>query len=332
MSKDPFFTGPLAPMCESYVAQKRVSGLDYGQQAMLLRMFDNFCKNFEIQNYTITKEIALAWCKKRPNERDATRYSRVGEMQRFAQYLCNQGYPSYLLSALPKYGEQHVPYIFSVDELHRIFERLDALEPTNLSPNQHLTMPLLFRMLYGCGLRISETLTLLKSDVDLNDGTIHIQHGKNDSERIVPMSATLTEECRKYMCAVHKDTADSVPLFYTKERTYYSKSTIGKFFRGILWDVEIPYRGTQFGPRVHDLRHTFCCHNIQRWAEAGLPIYSNLLILSRYVGHTSLSSTQYYLRLTAQAFPHIMDICEKGFGGMYAPFDLIMESEGLQDD
>ena len=61
------------------------------------------------------------------------------------------------------------------------------------------------------------------------------------------------------------------------------------------------------------------------------PIYSNLLILSRYVGHTSISSTQYYLRLTAQSFPHIMDICEQNLGGMYAPFDLAMESEGLQD-
>ncbi len=81
---------------------------------------------------------SLAWCKKRPNEADTTRYGRVGEMQRFAQYLCQQGYPSYLLAALPKCGEQHAPYIFSVEELHRIFERLDTLIPTNLSPNRHL--------------------------------------------------------------------------------------------------------------------------------------------------------------------------------------------------
>ena len=81
MSKKPFFTGPFAPICESYVAQKRASGLDYNQQAKLLRLFDNFCKDYEIQSYTITKEIALTWCKKRPNEADATRYSRVSEMQ-----------------------------------------------------------------------------------------------------------------------------------------------------------------------------------------------------------------------------------------------------------
>ena len=125
-------------------------------------------------------------------------------------------------------------------------------------------MPLLFRMLYGCGLRISEALALLKSDVDLKDGVLHIRHGKNDRERIVPMSVSLTEECRKYAQAVHKGTADSIPFFYAKEWTPYSKSAIGKFFRGILWDVGIPYREKQLGPRVHDIRHTLCCHNIQK--------------------------------------------------------------------
>lgn len=331
MSEARYFTGPFAPMCDAYVTQKRVSGLDYSQQAMLLRMFDNFCKGYEIQNYTITKEIAVAWCQKRPNEKDITRHGRVGEMQRFAQYLCRQGYPSYLLPTLPKRGETHTPYIFSMDELRNIFERLDALVPTNASPNRHLTMPLLFRMLYGCGLRISEVLALLKKDVDLGNGVLYIRRGKNDRERLVPMSLSLTEECRKYMHTVHKNTADSIPFFYTKTWTPYSKSVIEKFFRGILWDVGIPYRGTQYGPRVHDLRHTFCCHNIQRWAEAGLPIYSNLLILSRYLGHTSISATQWYLRLTAQAFPHIRDICERELGGMYAPFDFAIESEGMQD-
>lgn len=329
MSKDCYFTGPFAPMCEAFVAQKRASGLDYTQQAMLLRMFDNFCKNYEIQNYAITQEIAVAWCKNRPNEKDITRHGRVGEMQRFAQYLCKQGYPSYLLPALPKRGETHTPYIFSKEELRRIFERLDELTPTNTSPNRHLIMPLLFRILYGCGLRISEALSLLKSDVDLDNGILHIRHGKNGHERFVPMSATLTKECCKYVQIVHKHTKDSAPLFYTKAGSHYSKSAIEKFFRDVLWDVGIPYRGTQLGPRVHDLRHTFCCHNIQKWAEAGLPIYSNLLILSHYVGHTSVSATQWYLHLTAQAFPHIRDICEKNLGGMYAPFDLNAGSEGM---
>jgi integrase len=66
------------------------------------------------------------------------------------------------------------------------------------------------------------------------------------------------------------------------------------------------------------MRHTFICHNIQRWAEAGIPIHSKLIILSKYVGHASTNSTQWYLRLTAEVYPHIREICERELSGFYA--------------
>ena len=89
-------------------------------------------------------------------------------------------------------------------------------------------------------------------------------------------------------------------------------------FRGFLWDVGIPYRGTDFGPRVHDLRHTFICQNLRRWGEQGIPIQNMLPILSKYVGHTSISATQWYLRLAPEVYPHLREICERELGGMYA--------------
>lgn len=323
----PYFTGPFAPMCEIFVAQKRASGLIYKQQAMLLKMFDNFCKGYEIQNYTITKEIAVAWCQKRPNEKGVTRRGRVGEMQRFSVFLSKQGYPSYLLPALPKSGEQHVPYIFTIDELKCIFERLDHLEESCLSPFRHLVYPLLFRMLYGCGLRISEALSLCRQDVDVENGVLHIRHGKNDRERIVPMSDSLTNYCKQYVLKVHHDTPEDMPFFYTKARKHYEKASINKEFRGFLWDVGIPYRGKDLGPHVHDVRHTFVCHNIQKWAEAGIPISNRLPILSKYLGHASVSATQWYLRLTAEVYPHIRQICEAELGGMYADILSFMPEE-----
>ena len=246
--KTSYFTGPFAPMCETFVAQKRASGLVYEQQAMLLKMFDNFCKGYEVHDYTITKEIATAWCAKRPNEKEITRHNRVAEMQRFAVFLCRQGHPSYLLPAIPKSGEKHVPYIFTREEMASIFDRLDKLEPTNVSPHRHLVYPLLFRMLYGCGLRISEALSLRLQDVDTASGVLHILHGKNDRERIVPMSDSLTGRCLRYIRDVHQDTPEDMPFFYTKEKKRYAKSSIEKAFRGFLWDVGIPYRGTSLGP------------------------------------------------------------------------------------
>mgnify|MGYP002508208754 CR=1 FL=1 len=66
-------------------------------------------------------------------------------------------------------------------------------------------------------------------------------------------------------------------------------------------------KGKDFGPRIHDLRHTMVCHNIRSWVEAGIPISSRLPILSKYLGHKSIVSTQWYLRLTADLYPHLVD-------------------------
>ena len=141
---------------------------------------------------------------------------------------------------------------------------------------------------------------------------------KNDYERIVPLSSSLQAQCGHYIQTVHVDTPSDMPFFFTKEHTAYTKSGIGKQFRGFLWDVGIPYRGKDFGPRVHDLRHTFVCHNIQQWAEKSIPIQHMLPILSKYLGHTSISATQWYLRLTPEIYPHLREICERELGGIYA--------------
>ncbi len=275
-------------------------------------------KTLMLRIILITEELALAWCKKRPNEKEVSRHSRIGEMQRFSLFLSSQGYPSYLMPAMPKRGNPHQPYVFTEDELSRIFKRLDTLQPTTASPIRHLSFPLLIRILYGCGLRISELLNMQKCDVDAENAVLRIKCGKNGVERLAPMSASLAERICSFMGECHNDTLAETPLIYGKFFSKYDKSSISKAFTGFLWDAGIPYRGKDVGPRVHDIRHTFVCHNIKYWVEAGIPIQSKLKILSQYLGHTSISSTQWYLRLTADLYPHIREVCEREYGGMYA--------------
>ena len=312
----PYFSGPFAAMCELFVAQKRATGKVYETQAKRLRQFDNLCKNYDIKNYEITEDIALAWYARRLNEKDSSRRDRLQVVQQFSEFLCKQGYLSYLFSVLPKRSEYHQPYIFNKGEIQKLFDRLDALESTNFSTG-HIVYPLLFRTLYGCGLRISEALSLRKKDVDLEQGVLHIWHGKNDKERLVPISPSLQEKFCDYSQVAHSQTAEDIPFFYTKARSEYARSGISRNFKNYLWDIGITYRGKDFGPRVHDLRHTFVCHNIQAWAENDIPINSKLKILSKYLGHKSTMATQWYLRLTAETYPHIREICERELGGLY---------------
>lgn len=312
----PYFSGPFAPMCELFVAQKRATGKVYDTQAKQLRQFDNFCKDYNVTDFAITEDIAHAWYARRLNEKDSSRRDRLQVTQQFSEFLCKQGYPSYLFPVLPKRSEYHPPYIFNKNEIQKLFELLDALEPTNFTTG-HLVYPLLFRTLYGCGLRISEALSLCKKDVDLEQGVLHIWHGKNDKERLVPISSSLKEYFCDYWDKAHSETSDDTPFFYTKTRAEYTRSGISRNFKNFLWDIGITYRGKDLGPRVHDLRHTFACHNMGAWAEKGIPINSKLPILSKYLGHKSIMATQWYLRLTAETYPHIREICERELSGLY---------------
>jgi integrase len=326
-----YFTGPFAPMCELFVNQKRAAGILYDSQAKRLRQFDNFCKDQNIQNYSITEELVTLYSERRLNESDNARRDRIFIVRTFANFLARQGYSSYVIPELPKRGEPHKPYIFSKDEMQRIFNRIDKLEPSSFT-TMPIVFPTLLRTLYGCGLRITEALSLTKGDVDMENGVLHIRCGKNGHERVNPMSASLTDEYRRFLSIAHSDTSDDMPLFYNKNREAFTRVSVGSQFRNILWDVGIPYLGLNAGPRVHDVRHTFMCHNIQAWAEAGIPIYSKLPILSKYVGHTSISATQWYLRLTSQIYPHIREICERELGGMYAGILDAADFEEVFDD
>lgn len=202
------FTGPFAPMCEQFVAQKRAFDIDYTQQEKLLHMFDTFSKTYPVEPFIIDEALALAWCQKRPNEADLTRYNRIMEMQRFARFLIDQGYPSYLINFRPAKNSTHTPYIFTKEEIHRIFKTVDVLKPCTSVPYRHLVMPILLRLLYGCGLRISETLALRVADIDLENGVLHIRHGKNGRERLVP----------------HVPVSDKTMRFIRAECSYWEES------------------------------------------------------------------------------------------------------------
>ena len=56
-------------------------------------------------------------------------------------------------------------------------------------------------------------------------------------------------------------------------------------------------------PRAYDFRHHFACANIMKWSDEGKDIHAMLPYLMRYMGHTTLDSTYYYIHLIPDFFP-----------------------------
>ena len=91
-----------------------------------------------------------------------------------------------------------------------------------------------------------------------------------------------------------------------------SQSTVYVRFRGYLADAGIPH--FTGGPHPHSLRHGFAVANLRRWAAEGADLAVMLPYLACYMGHADLRGTQYYLRLTADAYPEVMAKAQVRFG------------------
>ena len=148
------------------------------------------------------------------------------------------------------------PYIFTHDEVASIINVVDHLSYIPQSKHYHLIYPMLFRMLYGCGLRINEALSLKKTEVDLENGILTITKTKNGSNRLVPMSWSLTNYARCYAENMDFDMFGEGYFYPSRDGGKYHRTPVyvklKKFIKraGIFPDGAV-------GPRVHDIRHTY---------------------------------------------------------------------------
>lgn len=307
------FESILGDLMRGFVEEKKAVGYSFQKGASILKRFDSLIIQKGLNEKRLPKELVMLWTEKTPNETEATRCGRISIARGFAEYMVRLGHEAYVypIAAVTIDRYSYTPYIFSEDQIKAIFYVCDHYAISNYSPNRHLIIPLLFRILYCCGLRISEALNLTYEDVDLEQGTLFIRNAKFGKERIVPMSRSLIERCRIYQKELDSNKAINNFFFPSPYGSHYSESTIYQLFRKILWKVGISHTGK--GPRVHDIRHTFSVHCLKKWVLNGEDLTNRLPYLSAYLGHVDLRGTQHYLRLTADLYPDIVDKVEQSF-------------------
>ena len=299
-------TGVFAPCMIDFVEQKRALGNKYNACVEVFNGFDRFCNELHLESPSISKDLLSLWEKKRPHENESTQLIRISYVRQLCEYLHNKGYdvPGVFHPA-PKNSRQFVPYIFTKDELERLFSAADATKATSVSPIRHLIMPVLFRLIYTCGLRVSEALRLKVSDVDLELGMMTIFGAKGDKERMVGISDSMLELMRNYRTNPMIEGFDSEYFFPAPDGGFYDTGTIYAYFRDYLFMAGIPHRGRGKGPRIHDLRHSFAVHVLNKWSSEGKDLYTCLPILRVYLGHSRLTATEKYLRLIPDAYDEL---------------------------
>jgi len=309
------YSSPFQSYIREVIRQKQSLGYKYDSSARSLYKFDQFCLEYGCTESVLSKELVQAWNQKRPHEAHATLRNRVVVVRQLALYMSRLGIQAYVLpkNTLPK-EPRYIPHIFSNEELAALFRHADACRYRPEVPHRQWIMPLLFRMLYGCGLRISEALHLKMRDVDLENGVLTIWDGKFNKDRLVPLSLELLQRCHAYMKQVHMFSGADAYFFPNPNGQAVTQNNVYKNFRKFLWKARISHGGWGKGPRVHDFRHTFAVHCLRRWVLEGKDLTAYLPILKTYLGHHSFSDTSRYLRLTAELFPDITAKVEHVFG------------------
>jgi len=306
----------LGGLIKDYIEEKRAVGYKFLKAPYLLKQFDTLLKCEKWSDITLPKNLVLLWTAKRPNETENNRSHRISIIRGFARYMVRLNYQAYIFPAaaitIARYS--YTPYIFTESELKNLFTICDCYPATAASANWHIMLPVLFRLLYGCGLRISEALKLQTEEVDFKQGTLFIHSTKFGKERLVPMAKTLVDRCRDYAENVHRFKTSNPFFFPSPFGGRYNDSTIYHIFRKILWKAGISHCGR--GPRLHDLRHTFAVHCLKKWVLNKGDLTNLLPYLSAYLGHEDLRGTQHYLRLTADLYPDILTAVEHNFSSL----------------
>jgi site-specific recombinase XerD len=235
-----------------------------------------------------------------------TRLNRFCVVKQLCECLARNDPLSYVpepMKGIPSTGT-HQPYIYTLSEIQTLIEAASKLPPEN-SLRQH-TYQTLLGLLYSTGIRIGEALALNLDHFHSTDRRLYMAEGKFRKVRWAPLSISTCRAIDQYLIRrsqIRPCTSDSPLLINGRPRRLH-QCTVNQTFHLLLRQCAIPY-SKHTGPRIHDLRHTFAVHRLLAWYQDGQNVNARLPLLSTYMGHVDIHSTQVYLQATAELIEQV---------------------------
>lgn len=175
--------------------------------------------------------------------------------------------------------EHRLPNVLSKAEVKKILD--------SVANEKHRVM---LSLVYGCGLRRSEVLELLPSDIDHDRKLVQIRQAKGFKDRLVPLSDKLIQMVDQYM--LHFKPVKY--LFEGQTRgSRYSPASLEKIFKTAFLKAGINKKDIT----LHGLRHSYATHLL----EAG----TDLRYIQALLGHKSSRTTEIYTHVTIQSIEKI---------------------------
>lgn len=242
----------------------------------------------EIGGTTDTVEITInSYLEKRVNEGLSKRSQAraISSLRSFFKFLEmegeSQGDPTERIDS-PKTG-RHIPVVLSVQEIELIINSVDLSLPEG-----HRNRSIL-EVLYSCGLRVSELVSLRISDIFLEESFMRVT-GKGDKQRLIPIGEPAADSVKLYLSGrgnqIIKKGNEEI-LFLSRRGTKLTREMIF-----IMLRKQAAAAGITKEISPHTFRHSFASHLVENGAD--------LRAVQEMLGHASILTTEIYTHLNRE--------------------------------
>ncbi len=327
---EPVFNSACRNELCAFMASRRVSCSPntYKNDITYMISFDRFLCASGFQGGFLSEETITRWISGLPSGiSSSTKKSYINVLRRFLRFRGAMGLGAYI-PPYPKISDEYIPYIYTDDEVQRIFQVMDSWPSTARKglPYIHIELPMLLRILSSCGIRLGEALAMKKKDVDTAKGILTIKHAKREKERLVPMHESLCQILESYCMALGIAGIPDAYIFPRKsfDEPLRNADIENRFRRATLEKAGIYSNGrkkNERGPCIHSFRHYFALKSFRQLEQEGYRIDDTVPYLSVYLGHKSILETQSYMKFTTEMFPDEMGLFQDYIAGIFPEVD-----------
>lgn len=302
----------ISCLIQQYVEYRRNLGEKFKTNASVLNHFCQYVGgDKEIRN--LTESDVTEYLYSGHKQVTASWFGRYGALKGFLTWCMSRGHAEkwILTETIPNRPEHIVPYIYSNQELKKIFDTAMVYQKnrSNIYPE---CVRAILMMTYFLGLRIHETMSLKLRDINMTERYVHIRESKFYKSRIVTFNNKVLKVIRVFLKWRKENGMSDAPesgLWLDRKNNAMKKDTMNDIFARIRQKAGIKREdGAIYQPRIHDLRHTFAINRLRQWYEKGEDVQQLLPALSTYMGHKHLSHTSVYLTMTDNILKLTSDI------------------------
>jgi integrase len=285
--------------------RRRALGRDYRGEEATLRRWDAFLTRRYGKACQVKPPMFQLWAQSMTTLTATTRRQRMRVVRNFLLFHARQDPSTYIpdLKTFPRPEPPRPPRLVSTTEMAQLLATASVLPPSHRNSLRAPSIRLALVLLFCCGLRRGELFRLRMRHFDPQEKVLRIEATKFHKSRLVPLPESVTQEVLRYLALRPTPLQPDAPLLCSNQRpgheTTYSAHALSANWQLLCLTARVlDERGRP--PRLHDLRHSCAVAALERWYRHGVDVQSKLPHLATYLGHVTVASTHYYLRLSPE--------------------------------